>query len=53
MDGAPALFRLVRPGDNVETGDAEEEALTLHIDTGQEWSAERLLAAVRERLGKA
>jgi predicted kinase len=33
--------------------DAEEEALTLHIDTSQEWSAERLLAAVRERLGTA
>ena len=31
--------------------DAEEEALTLHVDTSREWSAERLLAAVRGRLG--
>ena len=33
--------------------DEEEQALTLHIDTSQKWSAERLLAAVRERLGDA
>jgi predicted kinase len=33
--------------------DSEEEALTLHVDTSQEWNAERLLAAVRERLGNA